>query len=81
MLEVFSDIHPGYFTKLSKSVTKLAAIYQNCYNFQSVTGGAGIRRLHGMCLNPVTMEWKWTNYTAINYAIEATVFPASIKEL
>jgi polyprenyldihydroxybenzoate methyltransferase/3-demethylubiquinol 3-O-methyltransferase len=41
-------------------------------------GGATMRRLHGMYLNPVTMEWNWTNYTLINYAIQASVFPAEV---
>jgi ubiquinone biosynthesis O-methyltransferase len=33
--------------------------------------GVGVDWVRGMCFNPLTSQWAWSNSTAVNYALRA----------
>ena len=37
----------------------------------SVSDNCQMRLLHGMMLNPLTLTWRWTQDTSVNYALHA----------
>ena len=41
-----------------------------CY-WLSVVDGFSTRLIHGMTLNPVTLNWSWISNTSVNYALHA----------
>ena len=36
--------------------------------------------LHGLCLNPLTLQWSWQENTDVNYAARFTKHPAATSE-
>lgn len=37
----------------------------------SVVDGFSMRLVHGMLLNPLTLNWSWSSDTAVGYALHA----------
>ena len=46
----------------------------------SFIDGCEMTLLHGMCLNPLTLQWSWQENTDVNYAARFIKHPAATSE-
>ena len=69
------------FMKRSANWDGPLSILHDLYSaYVSFIDGFEMTLLHGMCLNPLTLQWSWQENTDVNYAARFIKHPAATSE-